>query len=181
MASCSPTRDPRRSFWTTQPAACGVESDSCASCGEVGLTLNCGAGGGATFATNDYVRGLALNILLTDGQSPSSECGFPPGSRGGYWADSFRTDNENSGSRFRFADATGSMSQQIALLKSFAQKDLDKLVTYGVVASVKVDIAYRGGNRASMSVVFVGRDGTSSNLGLVGGRLKNGWVWSETA
>jgi Phage protein GP46. len=179
MACNSATIDRRRTFWTTKDGACGSEPSCGNECGNPGLKIVCGAGGGATFETDEYAVGLALNILLTNGRKEDSSCGHVPGTRGGHWADSFRTDGKTSGSRFRYVKATGRIQETMALLKAYATDDLKKLVDYGVAVSVSVDMKYIGGNVMSLGITIMGVTGRESRVGLIGTRLENSWVWSN--
>lgn len=170
--------DRRRIFWTTQPDACGVDFSCGDTCGKPGLQLKSVAGG-KSFANNDYVRGLALNILLTDGRREATLCGYRPGSRGGHWADSFREDGQKAGSLLRLADTRGqSVSDSIATLQAFAEADLQKLVISNVATQIKVTMAYAGRGKLSMSVEIIGRAGDVTRVGAIGSQLGNAWVWN---
>lgn len=170
--------DRRRLFWVTQPNACGENVDGCGdTCGNMGLQP-IDTPQGRTFSTDQYVRGLALNILGTDGRKELTQCGVTPGNRGGYWADSFRKDGGASGSLLRFIKTTGRVREDTALMQAVAQKDLDKLVTlYKVAVSVSVTVTYIGRGTASLVAEIVGRSGETSKVGFIGSRLGNDWVW----
>ena len=176
----------RRTFWTTQPLACGT-FDSCGdSCGFAGLEL-------ATendapiddpntqprFIRNDnFVRGLALNILLTDGRKPETDCGYSPLGRGGHWSDSFRDDGFTSGTLLRSLPAAGAIRDLVNLARVYAQADLDKLVDpYGVASEVSVVSTYGGGNKVNLSIQIIGIAGATTRIGVIGSRLKNSWAW----
>lgn len=172
------TRDRRRTFWATQPDACGSSSDNCGECGRVGLKLECGQGG-ASYSTENYVIGLALNILLTDARKPDSACGYAPGNRGGFWADSFRSDVHTSGSKLRQIPTTASVRETVSLVKAFAEDDLKKLVSYGVAVSVEVEATYKGNNQIDLGAKIIGQSGEIYRVGVAGQRIKNAWVWSN--
>jgi phage gp46-like protein len=193
-------------FWTTQPDACGatIEADNCGGeglCGAPGLSLvpvysECNplgcysqiVGGvvtkpapaliGASFATNDFIRSLALNILLTDAtRKPSAACGVTIGRRGGYWADSFRTDGQYTGSYLRQLPAVGAMAQLAGLAQQYAQRDLQKLVAYGVATSVSVTATYLGGGTIALVCVINGDTGPAT-VNLNGKVSASAWAWS---
>jgi phage gp46-like protein len=170
--------DRRKRFWTTQIAACGTSSDNCGTCARPGLQLMCNGQGQVTFDTNNYAVGLALNILLTDASKADTGCGWTPGSRGGFWGDSFRSDNLRSGSKIRQVSARKSMRETVSLIRAYALDDLKKLVTYGVARGVNVELTYQGSNKIDMLVIIQGVDGNESRVGLTGERIANAWVWS---
>lgn len=174
----SGSQERRRVFWVTQPNACGVVSDGCDACVRPGLNLICGDQGGVTINNQNYVAGLVLNILLTDARNPDNNCGYTPGTRGGFWADSFRGDGLGSGSKIRQISVKNSVREIVALAKAYAQDDLKKLVAYGVAKSVTVEAIYEGSNRISLNVTVNGQDGTVTRVGVLGERIKNAWVWS---
>ncbi|QBQ72051.2 virion-associated protein [Agrobacterium phage Milano] len=170
--------DRRKRFWTTQIAACGTSSDDCGDCARPGLQLMCNGQGQVTVSTDNYAVGLALNILLTDASKADTGCGWTPGNRGGFWGDSFRSDNLRSGSKIRQVPTRTSMRETVSLIRAYALDDLKKLVTYGVAKSVDVDLTYRGSNKIDMTVIIQGVDGNESRVGLTGERISNAWVWS---
>jgi phage gp46-like protein len=177
MAECViPIEGRRRIFWTTQIDACGVKQECQSDCGSSGLKL-LSKPGGRTFANNNFVTGLALNILLTKGRKADSFCGFRPGARGGHWADTFRDDNQTSGSALWDLPTQYSVAESIKLVKALMQSALQKLVVYGVALSVEVTVTYAGGNTFNAVVDIQGSDGNNSRVGITGSRLENSWVW----
>lgn len=169
--------DRRRKFWVTQPAACGEDSSCHDVCGRPGLTPVT-TPGGTSFATSDYVRGLAINILLTNGRKPVSSCGSSPGYRGGYWADSFREDRGTSGTLLRQVRADGRVSDAVSEIQAIAQRDLEKLILYGVATAVVVTARYLGRNVVGITALITGTDGNETKVGISGARLENSWVWN---
>lgn len=177
MAECIiPIEGRRKIFWTTQPDACGVESNCQSNCGSSGLKLKA-QNGGRTFATNDYVRSLALNIMLTKGRKADTACGYRPGARGGHWMDTFRNDGQLTGSQLWDLPTTYSVAESLKLIQALMQSSLQKLVAYGVAQSVDVTVTYAGGNVFSALVDIRGSDGNNSRVGVTGNRLENAWVW----
>lgn len=169
--------DRRRKFWVTQPNACGIDDTCRGGCGKPGLSF-ISSGNGRTISNDQYVRGLALNILLTDGRKDPTTCGVHPGTRGGYWADSFRTDGRDSGSLIRFIKPSGRIQDDMFRMRAVAERDLQKLVSpYGVASSVRVEANYLGRGVASLDVEIIGTSGETYNVGVTGSRLENGWVW----
>lgn len=177
----------RRIFWTTQP--CRTAVDACGNeCADYGIELECPNGGncveyapgrGRTVKTTEWVRGLVLNILLTDGRRADTSCGWRPGTRGGHWSDSFRTQPGASGSSIRYLKSHGRIADAIAELLAFVKHDLHKLVTYGVASSVEVTAEYAGANVAKLAITVFGLNGEATKVGISGERKANAWVWTE--
>lgn len=176
MTVCEPTDKPqdfRRIFWATKPAAKGADVSCGATCGRPGLMF----ASNGTISNENYVRGLALNILMTNGPRALGACGIRPGQRGGHWSDSFRTDGGYSGATFRYVKPETSVVRTIALIRSFMEKDLQRLVSYGVALSVSVRAERVNGNVVNMIATILGPGGNEMNVGITGTRLKNGWAW----
>lgn len=168
--------DTRRKFWSTQPEACGSEQICGDDCSVAGLNF-VETAEGRTIATNDYVRGLALNILMTNGFREDRECGYRPSTRGGHWSDSFRKDGGKSGSSFRYIPISYSINETISLIRAHLIKDMSKLIDYGVATKVDVDVTYKGRQRISAVIDIHGHGDEKTNVGMSGTRLKNSWVW----
>lgn len=178
MTACDATERPqdiRRIFWATQPAAKGVDESCVGECGRPGLAF----GENGAIMWSDYVRGLALNILLTNGPRALGACGVRPGQRGGHWSDSFRTDGGYSGATYRYVKPDISVVRTISLIRSFMEKDLQRLVSYGVALSVTVKSERIDRNRVSMVATILGPGGNETNVGITGSRLTNGWAWES--
>lgn len=176
MANCESLPIGRRlKFWATQEV--GTNQSNCGDdCASFGLNL-VKSGEYASISTDDWVRGLAINILMTDGRKPNTICGYRAGNRGGHWSDSFRSDGLTSGSLVRTIKASGKIRDQVNLLQAYAQSDMEKLVTMGVAISVNVTANYIGGNRASLDIEIIGPSGTTANVAVSGTRISNAWVW----
>lgn len=167
----------RRTFWTTQPEACGAQPDDCLmgqECGRPGLQLI-----GSSYATGEWLRGLVINILHTDGKLPDSRCGFVPGTQGGHWSESFRSDGQKIGTLIRTIQPQTSIRDALALVKARMIADLSRLVDPMKLA-LKIDVttSYLGGNRVQVNIVIVGQSGETTRVGMTGDRLQNSWVWS---
>jgi phage gp46-like protein len=182
----APVTGRRRTFWTTQPClsvvdACGSECETHGlvyACSDGGDCINYAPGKQRTIVTSDWVRGLALNILLTDGQKDDTPCGWRPNARGGHWSDGYRENAGNSGSRVRYLKAHGRIADAIAELITIVRHDMQKLVSYGVAKSVDVTASYLGSNRAKLEINVFGDGGSSVNVGISGTRIANSWVWN---
>lgn len=172
------TGELRKPFWVTQPDACGSDEYCRQSCGVSGLKF-VDNDEGRTIDTTAYVRGLALNILLTNGRKQDSVCGHKPGSRGGHWSDSFRKDGGTSGSRVRYIPNTYSINETVGLVRAFIAADMQKLVMYGIAVSVDVEVKYAGNNRLACVITINGYGDTSTRVGVSGQRLSNSWVWDS--
>jgi len=166
----------RRAFWATQPEACGADADACRPAGECarpGLLLE-----GSSFATGDWLRGLVINILHTDGKLPADRCGYAPGTQGGHWTESFRTDRQKTGTLIRGIAPQSSIRDAIALVKARMIADLNKLVAMKLALKVEVNASYLGSNRVRVDIVIIGQSGETTKVGMTGDRLQNSWVWS---
>jgi phage gp46-like protein len=185
----------RRVFWASRPC---TTADLCGSeCAKFGLELitstRCeGDGCSATDTgpcavsladtprsvnTADWVRGLMANILLTDGVTSDSVCGFAPGTRGGHWSASFRNDGGNSGTNIRKVKPGKSVQENISAIQVEAQLAASKLVQYGVALSATATVEYAGANTYSLEIAYVGVDNSNARVGFTGARLANAFVW----
>ena len=165
-------RGRRRLFWATQPAACGTVDVCGAECGRPGLSVEGGA-----VAFSDYVRGLALNILMTDARKEDVTCGHRPGNRGGHWSDAYRGDGMGVGSRVRDIPPQTSMADAVKLVQAYGQADLAKLVSYGVAQSVDVKAANVGGGIVALTADIIGTTGEAARVGVSAARVENQWAW----
>ena len=216
MTSCDITPGGRRrTFWTTQPSACGKEKDcgdecgrpglsavvptcdspSCPCCGQLtdsdgSLTAGEAFNGVATtvctkspcehprtIANNDYVRSLALNMLMTDARKTDRTCGYRPGAMNGHWSESYITNGGPIGTELRYAPTERSIADSVNTIKAYITATMQKLITYGVALSVEVTAVYKGGNKMAVNIVFTGRSGEKSNVGISGTRMANSWAW----
>lgn len=169
--------DRRRIFWATQPSACGsffkCDGDDC---GFPGIEI-IKDGAEATISNSAYVRGLALNILYTNGVRDSSRCGgFMPGSRGGHWSDSFT--GTSSGSSIIDIPVSYTVGQMVNLVKAFVTQAMRKLVTYGVATNVSVDATYGGNNSVDVTIIITGSSNNREMVTVSGQRQSNSWVWN---
>lgn len=177
MALCTTQVNTRRRlFWTTQVGACGTEDKCGVSCGVPGLQA-IDAVGGRTFATTEWVRGLIVNMLMTDGREPATTCGYAPGTQGGHWSESYGAGTV--GTLMRTVDSKGSINEAVAEIESYASATLERLVERGVAVSVEVTAKYVGSLRMNLDVIVYGANNeTATRVGLSAERLENGWVWS---
>jgi hypothetical protein len=183
--SCDkPTESRRRNFWATQPAPCGIVRSVCGDhCGIPGLELHkqephiTGAQG-KSFATNDWVRGLLLNIFCTEARKIPTDCGTVPGQQGGHWSESYG-DGTYIGTRLYGGQniVIKSISDAIKLLTAAVKTDAYKLVTYGVATSVDVKSKYLGNLKVEMEILIVGPNLSEGRVNLRAQRIKNQWVW----
>ncbi|MGL5736316.1 MAG: phage GP46 family protein [Beijerinckiaceae bacterium] len=132
-------------------------------------------------STENWVAGLALNIILTDARKPDTLCGWYPGTRGGHWSDSFRGDSLGTGSSIRFLKTDCSVGEMTAAVENALQSDLSKLVVHGVAREVKVTAKYAGKNTVDADVEIIGESGQSVRVGVSAERIKNSWVWGASA
>lgn len=179
MAICSvPAATRRKLFWATQPDACGI-SDICGfECGSSGLspiTLP----EGRTISTQEWIRGLVINMLMTDGRKQDTECGYRPGSQGGHWSESYiESGPATVGTLLRNVPTTGRILDGVNLITALAQATLDRLVARGVAHRVDVTSKYLGGSKMQLDISVFGRGTENAYVGINVARLVNGWVWN---
>ena len=177
---CTPEfSERRRRFWTTQPAACGLVRQCGNLCGLPGLTYNDDDLRGRTIVNDEYVRGLVLNMLMTDGRVPDRPCGRTPNSVGGHWSESFDTGPAPGiGTLMLSAETTTSVNETLNLIIAYGQATLARLVARGVAQSVDVTGEYLGGNEFKLDSEIFGLGNNSARVAVTGERLSNGWVWT---
>lgn len=202
MSTCNyASADRRRTFWTTQPCAT-VEPGACGTyCStEAGLILTSGCAEPndldtacpvmdpvcvtipecekpRTIVTTEWVRGLALNMLLTDGRLPDTNCGIRPGSVGGHWSESFMTKGKPVGTQLRRLRSATSVADMKSLVKTYAEATLQKLLDYGVATSISAEVTYRGANVFGLSVEIYGTGGDRAVVALAAQRTDNSITW----
>lgn len=181
MAECNvPIQGRRKIFWVTQPDACGAVVRCHNNCGSSGLQSYVPKGqNGRTFVNRDYVRGLAINILLTDARKEDRPCGYRPGAVGGHWSDSFRDDGKRAGTNLRDIPRSYQASETVKLIQSYMQASLQKLVGYGVAQSVAVAVKYAGRNVFQATIDIISVDDEMTRVGITGNRMENSWVWGS--
>lgn len=168
----------RKLFWATQPDACDVEESCGGRCGSPGLTLTGNdPDGQRSISTENWLRGLLVNMLMTDGRRPDTPCGYTPIGQGGHWSESYIEDNAGIGTLIRTVSPAKRTSELEAVLSAYAQQTLSKLIGRGVARSVEVKVTYVSGGTFNVEAAVVGVDNLSSRIGLSAQRLENGWVW----
>ena len=182
LEPCLPdTQGRRRLFWTFQTQCDHFEGECGEECAIPQHRLNriTDAGGsfiGATIDTSNYVRSLALAILLTDNTVETPLCPIKPGLRGGHWADCYRGDNRQSGSTIRDIETQCSVAQARSFLRSAVSEDLGKMVLWGIVSEVIVEVEYIGGNIFEITAELVAYQ---QNITVTANakRLDGAWIW----
>lgn len=152
---------------------------SCAPCDGGGALPDCRAPiTGASIATNDYVRGLVINILGTNAAQKSSKCGNIPGQRQGYWLDSITGDT--SGSSIRYVPTVSfNTAQSLQFVQMQAQADLQVLIKYGVANQVTVTSMYLGNGTIGLKIVVEGVDDETTVVNSTMTKISNAWVWNS--
>lgn len=166
----------RRLFWSTQPEALGREMHCQSECGIPGLSFT-GDVNARGISNSDWVRGLAINMLMTDGREDPSACGWFPGSQGGHWSESFMTGPTTVGTLIRTVTHRRSVSETTALIRAYALSTMERLITRGVAVKVTVEATYRGNGNFELDIEVFGTSNDIARVGLSGERLANGWVW----
>lgn len=206
MAQCSvPASNRRRLFWATQPDACGT-SDICgAGCGIPGLSRSSSGGWDCapgcqccppatvdpscpdqigerqqvTISTDQWLRGLVINMLMTDGRMPDTACGYRPGAQGGHWSSSYiEAGPAEVGTLIRAVPTGGRIQDSVNLATSYARATLQRLIERGVALDISVVGVYLGGMKMRLDIDVIGRRSDSAKVGISGQRVANGWVWS---
>jgi phage gp46-like protein len=196
MIKCvSPVPDRRRLFWATQPDACGSNEVCGYACGRPGLSIRniceevdcnitipvgCASSNKdeSSISTTNWLRGIIINMLMTDGRNPDTPCGYRPGAQGGHWSESYITSGPTSiGTLLRTIPSTGRIQENINLIVAYAQATVERLIERGVAVSVDVKGSYIGGSRMQLDITVVGRQNVTARVGIAGARLSNGWVW----
>lgn len=181
----------RRPFWATQPDACGDRTNGCGQpCPIPGLAFVDQAGG-RTFDTQNWIRGLILNILNTERRVDDSFCGTTPAAVKGHWSESFidanmglyggATRGYRVGSSLLQLDTSGlRTTEAIALIQASLSRDLQKLVTLGVATGVTVEVIYRGSQRVEATITVEGPSiGPDNRVALLGTASADmGYFWS---
>jgi phage gp46-like protein len=168
----------RRTFWTTQP--CDSDELCRNTCGsQYGLKHGAVERGFRSIVTDDFVRSLALNILLTHGRRPDAPCGYRPGARGGHWSDSYRPREYQgtAGSMIATLNSHKSVDDALAELRALVKYDMQRLVTYQVATAVDVAAEYLGNNAAKLTIKIFGFAGDVVSVGATLTRVKNSWAW----
>lgn len=181
----------RRIFWATQPDCGTVEVCPGQDCGVVGLkretVAECGLGSPqdlacATISNAEWVRGLVINILMTDARKPDTECGWRPGQRGGHWSEAYITKGDKRiGSRIRQLPQKCAITEILALVKAYAQDDLSVIIQWGVASEIEVETRYIGRNTILLAIKIIARDANIINVGMTATRTPNAWLWGTTA
>jgi phage gp46-like protein len=198
MFNCNPQLNARRkSFWTTQQCKtvdicgrdCGnfgikytTKQTDCAQGCDNTVQNGCAAPKERSLATDNFIKSLLINILMTDGQRPDDECGFAAGSRGGHWSNSYRANAQTIGSNIRSVKAGKTTAANVLALQVEAQKIANKIVSYGVVKSAIATVKYLGGMVYSLDIKYETFNNESSNVGFVGNSItaksKSTFIWN---
>ena len=179
MANCVKTipKSRYKPFFTYHPNACGSTPNMCNTdmCGTPGFGFGIGTDGLKRVDTSQRAASIALLILMTRGASTSAPCGANPRIANGYWGDSFRSDNLKSGTGIYDVPIAATTAQALNLIKAYATRDLQKLVTYGEAEAVSVTATYAGGGKISL-VIQLTIDGSNTTLPLTASG--NGTQWT---
>lgn len=175
MVDCIPSAAGRRNlFWATQPDAGGSFTHCDGDCGYPGFVQD-----GSSLVSTDWLRGLIINMLMTDGKEPDTRCGYTAGAQGGHWSESYMTGAAVVGTLIRSIGPQGRVTETTALLKAYAQSTLDRLIERGVASTVECTVAYKGVGRFALDVEVRGVANDLAKVGLTGERLTNGWIWGK--
>lgn len=132
-----------------------------------------------TISTANWIQGLVLNMLLTDGRHEDKECGWRPGGMNGHWSESFIEGGSKIGTSLRYMPTGTSINEAVRTVKAYIQDTLQKLVLYKVATGVEVEVVYLGGGNVSATATIKGSSGTLAKVGLTGSRLANSWAWNS--
>jgi len=166
----------QRSFWSTQPDACG-ESVLCeSSCVIPGLTY-VDSEDGRTISNDDWLRGLLLNILSTRARS-DQKCPSPSAVYG-HWSESYRQDGLHIGSRI-YDTAERSYrrtNDSVNAICTMVKADAAKLVAMGLATAVDAVCTYRGGSVVDVIITLSASSGGRKTINFAGALSPGGWEW----
>lgn len=178
MSHCiSAVNAQRRHFWSSQITDCDI-GDSCgASCHEVNLEL-IHTDDGATISTDNWVVGIAMNILLTDARREDTACGYVPRAINGHWSENFIAGDIRVGTGLRYIPPAANINESVALIVAYARNSLEKLMTYGVAQDVNVTGSYIGGAQMQLNIEITSQDGSTNRVAITAQRTNNQWRWN---
>jgi phage gp46-like protein len=177
MACITSSPDRRRLFWATQPGACGADQTCVGECGVPGLAFQ----SEGVIASSGWLSGLIINMLMTDGRLPDTECGYRPGAQGGHWSESYIQGNAASvGTLLRKVPTTGTVREGLNLIVAHARATIDRLVQRGVALSVDVQGSYAGNNVMVLEITVRGTGAIGdARVGVSAARTPQGWIWGD--
>ena len=177
MTCITSSPDRRRLFWATQPGACGSDENCAGDCGIPGLAYEAPG----VISSSGWLTGLIINMLMTDGRLPDTECGYRPGAQGGHWSESYMPGNGDSiGTLLRKVPVTGTIRESLNLIVAFARATIDRLVTRGIALSVDVEGKYAGNNVMILDVIVRGTGSVGdARVGVSAERTPQGWIWGD--
>lgn len=184
-------------FWATQPDACGQVSSCDTLCGRAGLLLvpagPCAEpcppadpdnpcppriAESATIATNDWLRGVILNMLGTRARVPTDACaGRLPA--GGHWSESFMDGPAHVGMVLDSPVAFASVAEALAFLEQAVRAALQRLVARGIASKVEVSADYKGANVADVTATVWHNDASPAAISFMSRREASGWALAE--
>ncbi len=171
----------RRLFWTFQQHCAhdeGVCGEDCAIPAHVLNDIKDAAGNdiGGTIDVANYVRSLALSILMTDNRRTTHHCPARPGRRGGHWADCLRGDGRASGSTIRDLPVGCNVQETLQHIRTALREDLNKMVVWGVASEIDVEADYDGGGSFT-ATALIRAFHENITVGVRGARLAGAWIW----
>ena len=178
MTCFSSRPDRRRLFWATQPGACGEDQTCSGDCGVPGLAFE----SESTISTKNWLSGLIINMLMTDGRQPDTACGYRPGAQGGHWSESYiQSGPREVGTLLRKIPRTGTVRESLNLIVAHARATIDRLVARGIAQSVDVQGRYIGNNVMVLDITVQGSANFGdARVGLSVNRTPEGWVWGAS-
>lgn len=203
MTACNfASADRRRTFWVTQPDACGSYDGACdTTCGFAGLALTelceettkhrCGdtpyldptctvdTNKPRTIVNTNWIRGLALNMLLTKKRRADSACGVRAGAMNGHWTESYMSSGKPVGTDLYYIGAATTVNEIKLMVKAYAEATLQKLIDYKVATSVVVTVKYRGGNNFEIDAEIWTAQGISAHVGLKASKTGTTLNWMQ--
>jgi phage gp46-like protein len=145
----------------------------------------CTGGNGALNVTNlgtldreKWIEGWITQQLFTRGQIECEE--HPLGKRdGGWWADSYRSDQFKSGSKLWALKWSRVTNEALVTAKQYTMEALSYLLNWGLVSTLTVTPMYVSHNVMHILIKITG-PGTSRQLVFEGTAMPNStWLWEE--
>lgn len=172
----------QRTFWATRQDVCGQYALCGVPCTLPGLEYDEPIAGSRTIKTDEWLKGLILNILntraRTDAKCPS------PAAVYGHWSESFRGDNLHIGTRLWNAaeKAYTRVGDAVKAIEAAVRADVSKLIALKLVDSVQVEVVYAGHSRVDVFVATKTLNrrqvlNLSGAFTSVGASPSGTWVW----
>jgi len=163
--TCKPFTASPFTFWVTRPAE-SVGSMDCGDCAAQKVdwiaaapdeehgnsTSSFTVGDGGAFSTRDYVRGLAMNYLLSDAEADVKPDCVDLVSRRGWWMDDWMDDGFRLGSKLWSLQWERTTNETLVRARQYAEEAMRPLVDQKVASGFSVSARYAGANEIVLEI-----------------------------